>query len=519
MALVILGLTLGLAGVTADAAYASPPPVEFMPDGLTPTPDAWNVLQDPIRYPPPSQTFPNGSTPEQVSKRLDWGRRTGRVIPSLNRLGQFSMLGSGFLVGWDIGSEIYKLVEGGGTAFSSTNAVDKVRWVWCEGSNYRPSPGAALIYDGTVCSSSDPALANKWHYEAHMAADPANTWTYQSLFVCSQDAVTGPCTENDGQAGAQHAAYLQLLSKWPEALDTPYGTVYSVYNGGTYQKHALTVTNAQFEAHTTTKPATAAEYNNVTNRYATTYTSPAYTTGDKQSAGGVIWNEGDSVGEDATTWIIRENNPSYGQTTFSLPVPQPNETYTAYTGRLQALGHVGTITNTELATVLEGYGPGSPARVLIPGASAGTTTTLDPLAWPTPNPNVLTDAAITLRRNPSTAPEVPTAGGQIGPEGEVPAIDWSPLNVGLGSKFPFGAFDWISTLFGSFTQANELPCWTISRPPGLPDGDGYTVCVPANDYRGYSDPIMKLIVIVASIWFAGTWIVGWSRGETMDGGG
>ncbi len=209
-------------------------------------------------------------------------------------------------------------------------------------------------------------------------------------------------------------------------------------------------------------------------------------------------------------------------TPVPLLKPQPNEVYTAYITRLQNAGLVGTYTTTLEPAVLNGYGPSAVTRVQY--VTNGTTTTLDPLQWPTSSPSLAPGTALTVRYNPTTATPVATStgtasGNETGPAGSVPAIDWSPLNVGLGEKFPFGSFTWIKTLFNSFTQSSTLPCWTISRPPGLPAGDGYTVCVPANNYRGYSDPIMKLLVIVASIWFAGTWIVGWSRGETMDGSG
>lgn len=219
--------------------------------------------------------------------------------------------------------------------------------------------------------------------------------------------------------------------------------------------------------------------------------------------------------------------------------PQPNETYTDYVGRLQQHGYLGTATTTAETTALVGYGPNAVTRVSFPD-SYGKTQTLDPLTWPTPSPTIAPSASITLRYNPPTAVPAPTTGtapgaqtcGAVanpcavqdttpGPDSTPGTLDWSPLQVPLGSRFPFGVFGYLQTFFsGNGTADGSPPCiGPFGNPPGLSlSSSTRTICLPSNSsWRSYVDALMKLMTVCASIYFAGTWLLGWGKADTLDG--
>lgn len=223
-------------------------------------------------------------------------------------------------------------------------------------------------------------------------------------------------------------------------------------------------------------------------------------------------------------------DPSYP--TFVLPQPAPNETYTAYTTRLAALGYLGTSTEHDLSTADPLYGPSAPTRVQYTD-QAGTVHTLDPLHWPTSSPRVGTSAAVSIYVNPTTATPAPTDlpptstdAGTIPPAG---GIDFTPItSLSPGCSFPFGLFCYAHDVTEWFNVTAAAPDFTFTI-PGVHIGStyygasSYTYDVNLSGMNTYMSWIRALIAI--AIWVGAVYYVaakflgfhaGGDPGEAMD---
>lgn len=154
-----------------------------------------------------------------------------------------------------------------------------------------------------------------------------------------------------------------------------------------------------------------------------------------------------------------------------LPRPQVTETYQQYISRLRALGFWGHI--YEVNDDMD-YPSGSPATALSPQLiteiQVGTATPI-PLYWPLPGhglsgapsstpkggteypwpgtENYPPNSDITIQKVPD---DYTPAGGPVGGGGpcNCPGLNFGPLtSLDYGSKFPFGAFGIMSSIFGS----------------------------------------------------------------------
>lgn len=205
---------------------------------------------------------------------------------------------------------------------------------------------------------------------------------------------------------------------------------------------------------------------------------------------------------------------------FVFPRPSPTETYEEYLERLRDLGWLGEVTLLDDSTsytggsdaALAGNGVvtvvglgsyGSVSSLRASGfASSRYTSPGGDLEWPS-NPPVVDSPTveITIAKKP----------GDIDSSCNCPAVDFDPLlDAGTGSVFPLGVPSWINTFFDSATASEEPIVWNISRPGG---GDDYVIEVPENSYRSYTDPFVKMLVVVGSLWFAFTFLVGWKKGD------
>lgn len=305
------------------------------------------------------------------------------------------------------------------------------------------------------------------------------------------------------------------------------------------------VREAEMERHAPRRvkegPATAPEKT-------TTYTAPATTTQDdwdditdelNDPCGKALFNHlaepskygyyGCFEGEDPG------NDPEPIPATLTLPKPTPNETSTAYRDRLRELGYLGTVTITTLSPALEGYGPLSPARVVLPDPAPQRV--LDPNLWPNPGPVVGTDAPMTIRQNPETATEVPTQPpppptGSDDPATDCPcpihALDFTPLAVDeVCDKAPFGAFCWIedqiSLLFGASAIAPAVafnPA-AITTPLGPLPADTFDFAIDLAELPASVEDFMDVtrIVLAFAVWLLGLWFMGrrmLQRNDTLD---
>lgn len=211
--------------------------------------------------------------------------------------------------------------------------------------------------------------------------------------------------------------------------------------------------------------------------------------------------------------------------TYVLPAPLPNETATAYRTRLQALGHLGTITLTE-GLLTEGYGPLSPTRITVTQTSPASTRVFDPLTIPA-GTVVKTDATIQIRHNPATASEVPTEGGGVP---DAPALDFSPITeIDWGCKFPVGFVCYAIDVSEWFNVTPDAPVFALGDVCVTPPAGGelcagpYTVDLNVmDDYMSLLRSLMSVALWIGTVYLLATRLLGFRAGgdpgEAVDEG-
>lgn len=200
--------------------------------------------------------------------------------------------------------------------------------------------------------------------------------------------------------------------------------------------------------------------------------------------------------------------PDDGFSKILFPAPDPNETYTDYVARLRALGYVGTITEVDETTAVDGYGPGSPTRVI--DTTATPDAVYDPVLWPSPDPIVNFDDDVTIRKNTSDAVPVSTGGGG---SCSCPPLDLSPLQgLSVGTSFPFGALNWIEDAMGSPTPTAFTTTLTLPDPVGSFPIDTSNTWWETTG-RGIAYPVMEALITFAFFFVFATRILGMGKAD------
>lgn len=209
---------------------------------------------------------------------------------------------------------------------------------------------------------------------------------------------------------------------------------------------------------------------------------------------------------------------------YTLPQPQLGETAEQYRQRLRDLGHLGviaidTLTAGEMPAEPPTFAAREPVRIRV-GAPTRTTVDLT-LPWPDAPPVVTPDEAITIEKTPEDWGT--RTGGDIPPPGfdpggytcTCPPIDFGPLmDVGESAKFPFGAFAWIEDVFDGL-NGETAPVWSLDASVigmGTWTLDAGASSGNVSIVRSYTDPVLQFMVIVGSVWWLATSIIGFGRG-------
>lgn len=271
-------------------------------------------------------------------------------------------------------------------------------------------------------------------------------------------------------------------------------------------------------------------YNSTTNKYIYNYTPPADlgSTDDKSAARAAIRPAGTAADDltdaqkAAITSAVAKTEPTWAPPpdVFTLPSPQPNETYTAYIARLQAAGWVGTATTVAEPTALDGYGPDAVTRVQV---STLTTSVYDPLHWPGTDPSIDTDVDITVRYNPDTATPAPTDTGGSG------GIDFTPITgIDFGCKFPFGFVCYAADVTGWFSVTPAAPDFDMTLPSVTVAGQTYDVGTHydvnlnvMDDYMVTFRTILAVVLWIGGVYMLATRFLGLQLGdpgEAIDDG-
>jgi hypothetical protein len=125
------------------------------------------------------------------------------------------------------------------------------------------------------------------------------------------------------------------------------------------------------------------------------------------------------------------------------------------------------------------------------------------------NPHVEHEVEIDV--NPKDAPQPGAGGGGHGGScgGSVGAVDWSPLNHSLGSKFPFGVFGFFVTWIGEWEAGEGVaPSWSVTLlPSGVFGSKGLSVPVDLafmSPVVGFVRVALLFASFVGLLWFLGT---------------
>lgn len=215
-------------------------------------------------------------------------------------------------------------------------------------------------------------------------------------------------------------------------------------------------------------------------------------------------------------------------TSYPLPQPRPDETAGQYRQRLRDLGHMGSIVIEEAEPgdmpdpeSPVKFNPNEPVEIRIGSPATTTVRLMDP--WPREAPPVIaTDTPIIIIKAPPTTPtrtgtDEPPPGYVDDPEGggytcTCPPIDFGPLTeVGTTSKFPFGVFSWVSGIFGGLEGA-AAPSMTASTPIGPVAFDLAAADDNVAIVRTYTDPVFKFIIVLGSVWYLATGVIGLGKG-------
>jgi hypothetical protein len=196
----------------------------------------------------------------------------------------------------------------------------------------------------------------------------------------------------------------------------------------------------------------------------------------------------------------------------------PNETYSDYVARLTAAGYVGTVTEVDETTAVEGYGPSAVTKVLYT-PSGSPQKVLDPLLWPSTDPNIADNQAITVRKNTTDA-DPATTDQPSGSDCSTCAINWVPIeSLDVGTKFPFGVPAWVAGIFGGLTFADSCPTLSIGKPTALGGG---SIDIPfcstewEDTYRPIVFPILEAVMTLAAVALLGVKIFGIGSGGDGD---
>lgn len=247
---------------------------------------------------------------------------------------------------------------------------------------------------------------------------------------------------------------------------------------------------------------------------------------------------------------------------FTLPEPNPNETYNAYISRLRNLGFVGNVTVLDDpgydGIPGDAYDPTSAGAQLLPQVVTGVGIgvglgSIVPLYYPNsgstvpdfdvsklPGTERVWDVAPLV--NPSTTTDIvvmkvpdaytPTPASSSPPPGapppagscslpNIPSVNFSPLTgIDFGNKFPFGVFGWLTTVVGYFNVSPVTPAVDI-------DMSGLSTFVPGfaahyafdlsyfDSYMGTIRTLMSFALWIGAIWYVGTALLGFRAGGDL----
>jgi hypothetical protein len=164
--------------------------------------------------------------------------------------------------------------------------------------------------------------------------------------------------------------------------------------------------------------------------------------------------------------------------TVRVPQPLPNEVYTSYVARVEAIGLAASPQVLAESAIDPTHGPLEVTQTV-----------------PAPDTALEYGATVKVRYNPATAGEAITALSPGACDTAVDPVDIEPLAVPLNEKFPFGIFGWFIGTLEGWAETASPPVWTISLTPDL------DLVVDFGEIEPYLGPIRAAVLIVSGLGF------------------
>lgn len=488
--LLVVGFSaLLMAGGDAGASHGVCTPTPSVTALCHFTAPAKSLLADPAWAPATTATPPGGATWSTSVKVMEKARRVALITPGFATWGSIAITtGALYTAAWkmEIPGQgfIYRLVSG--EEYGGSTAAINPEWAWM----------TSGFLSGTPSSPARFVLVKDAGFVQQAYCGSGGNGFVNANFTTLARAVGG-------------TAELSSLG------DASWGCGAT----NTYQKVR---TKEQMNDYVETEPMTPGEYSAFGGIKRDTGT---FTPGEPDAG---QWEDAEEqFGLDTGTFTLAQETmlamlngeidpdwePDEFTGTIELPEPGVNEAYPEYLIRLQQGGWLGTATVTVLdpADAVSTLGPRAVVRIRQEPEEEGGPVTVHNRPWVYPPPRIPRDTDIRLIVNPPGVPIVVVPPDGLNEDCNCPPIDLSPLETGATTKFPFGAFVWLGEILGDAGDRSDGISFAIGVPLSETDEE-WVIEVPENEYRSYTDPVIKLLVVAGSVLFAFFWIVNWRRG-------
>jgi hypothetical protein len=190
-------------------------------------------------------------------------------------------------------------------------------------------------------------------------------------------------------------------------------------------------------------------------------------------------------------------NPKKAGMPLIVPAdPAPGESVSAWEAKRLAPQGSGWVVTPEVLGEINEDTHYDPETVVRPSPEPGTR--LDP---------TVPEHHVDVKVNPASSPPVGAGAGTCG--GSIGAIDWSPLNQPVGSKFPFGVFAFFVTWVGEWESGEGTsPNWSVTF---LPSGVFGSKGLVSHIDLEFMEPVVSVVRVVflfasfvGLLWFLGT---------------
>lgn len=550
-----------LTSITSAYAVGTPPtrPNTGFDGSGNPTPDAWEIIQNPALYPPPVKN--DNLSPSDIDPVINKARVGGGILPRLKDFagnGKFVLGSVALSIGAQYGLggyiDAYQLIRCGFNTCTNASATTGAgnssvanEWDYINQGFTVATHTSSSLVSGNCTGGSGASGINVASGTAASDCAPLSGWY---LWVTCSGACNLTTSQDYNILNSQCASLAisaggNLMVPGATCINTPAAQcklngvpACAGYGGNAVMFYA---TDAQYESSIKRTPASPAVYNSQTTKIFYNYGDPGAAGKSKPGAGAGYGTPGSQTDPEkgAENAIIAcllagtcgtgagsgTGGTGGGTTTppvvfqpITLPQPSPYQTYQDYIDYLRSKGWVGTATVTGAAT--GGWSPTSAVRAVVDqgvvSVLVGGTAVLTydssgaPVAWPA-NAPVITSASQDISMT-----VVPVGQGTSPATCSLCAIDWTPIeSIAFGTKFPFGFFTWVGSFFSGIPTGGSCPTLSIGKPAAI-GGGTQAISFCSTQWESWRPTVFLVIecfLTLAGVTFLAQKILGFGGGD------